>query len=99
MHFDFFQFTKNDAEGIEVWLKHNDVMGIPRRENHKLAKLKIGHPIRYKVNFKSDFTLSGGQERIFLEFDFVLEPGFDKDAVGSITLNLYSLSFSILSPV
>lgn len=48
-------------------------IGVPRRENHKFAELHPGNPIRYRINGKSDFTLSGRKQRSFYEFDYIFQ--------------------------
>lgn len=71
--FEIFEFKKTNVDSIEVWLKYSDTIGIPKRENHKIAELKIGKPIRFKINGKDDFTMSGRKQRTFSEFDYILE--------------------------
>lgn len=72
-NFEIFEFRKTDNDTFEVWLKYSDTIGSPKRENHKIAELKIGKPVRYKINGKDDFTLTGRKQRTFYEFDFLLE--------------------------
>jgi hypothetical protein len=71
--FEIFEFKKPNNDTIEVWLKYSDTIGIPKRESHKIAELKIGKPIRYKINGKDDFTMTGRKQRTFSEFDYILE--------------------------
>ena len=71
--FEIFELKKTNAEGIEVWLKYAETIGIPKRESHKIADLKIGKPIRFKINGKDDFTMTGRKQRVFSEFDYTLE--------------------------
>jgi len=47
-------------------------MGMPERNDHKIAELKAGKPIRYRTNGKSDFTMSGRKDRTFAEYDFII---------------------------
>ncbi|HMK04469.1 MAG TPA: hypothetical protein VK489_09765 [Ferruginibacter sp.] len=47
-------------------------MGIPERNDHKIAQLKAGKPVRYRTNGKSDFTMSGRKDRTFAEYDFII---------------------------
>lgn len=72
-NFEIFQLKKMDNDCIELWLNYSDVIGIPKRESHKIAELKVGKPIKFKINGKHDFTMSRGKQRTFSEFDFVLE--------------------------
>ncbi|MCF8232766.1 MAG: hypothetical protein K9J27_11310 [Bacteroidales bacterium] len=71
--FEIFDMRKTHNDSIEVWLKYSDTIGIPKRENHKIAELKVGKPIRFKINGKADFTLTGRKQRTFSEFDYILE--------------------------
>jgi hypothetical protein len=71
--FEIFEFRKTLNDSIEVWLKYSDTIGIPKRESHKIAELKIGKPIRFKINGKDDFTMTGRKQRTFSEFDYIIE--------------------------
>lgn len=71
--FELFNFRKTENDSIEVWLKYSDTIGLPKRENHKIAELKVGKPIRFKINGKEDFTMTGRKQRTFTEFDYILE--------------------------
>lgn len=74
--FEIFKLRKSVDDMFELeldYLANAMTIGIPERENHKLCDLKQAAPIRYKVNGKSDFTLTGRKERTFYEFDFILE--------------------------
>lgn len=71
--FEIFELRKTDNDSIEVWLKYSNTIGIPKRENHKIAELKVGKPIRFKINGKDDFTMTGRKQRTFSEFDYILE--------------------------
>ena len=52
---------------------HSMIIGLPERENHKMGELKPEIPLRYKINGKADFTLTGRKEREFYEFDYLFE--------------------------
>lgn len=71
--FEIFKLRKTDKDSIEVWLKYSDIIGMPKREDHKIAELKVGKPIRFKINGKDDFTMTGRKQRTFSEFDYILE--------------------------
>ena len=64
----------NGLYELEIDYSTNSVkIGIPARENHKICDLKMSKPIRYRINGKSDFTMSGRKERTFYEFDYIIE--------------------------
>lgn len=73
---EIFKIRKS-ADGfyeLEIDYSTNSMrIGIPERENHKFCNLKKHKPIRYKINGKSDFTMTGRKERTFYEFDFIIE--------------------------
>ena len=71
--FEIFELRKTDNDSIEIWLKYSDTIGIPKRESHKIAELKVGKPIRFKINGKDDYTMTGRKQRTFSEFDYILE--------------------------
>jgi len=71
--FEIFELKKTTSESIEIWLKYSETIGIPKRENHKIAELKQGKSIRFKINGKDDFTITGRKQRTFFEFDFIIE--------------------------
>lgn len=49
---ELFDFKIEEDESINVWFQYDDILGIPKRDNHKIAALHGGHTIRYKVNGK-----------------------------------------------
>ena len=69
--FELFEFKRLDNDNVEIWFNYADSIGIPKRQNHKIAELKKGQSIRYKVNGKDDFTMTGRKQRTFSEYDFV----------------------------
>jgi len=74
--FELFKIKKTNEDLYELFLDYtgNDLkIGFPKRDNHKIADLKPNKPIRYQINGKSDFTLTGRKERSFQEFDFIIE--------------------------
>jgi hypothetical protein len=74
--FEFFKLKKSNKDTYEVFLDYESNskrIGIPKRENYKICDLKHSKPIRYKINGKSDFTLTGSKERTFYEYDFIIE--------------------------
>ena len=74
--FEIFKIRKSDDGWYELEINYtaNSMrIGIPERENHKFCNLKRSKPIRYKINGKSDFTMSGRKERTYYEFDFIIE--------------------------
>lgn len=73
---EIFKIRKTDSELFEIeidYAANSMSIGVPERENHKFCDLKKDKPIRYKINGKSDFTMTGRKERTFYEFDYVFE--------------------------
>jgi len=71
--FELFEFRKSGPECIELWLIHLATEGFPARDGHKIADLKKGVPIRYRVNAKTDFEHWRREQRMFIEYEYVLE--------------------------
>jgi hypothetical protein len=72
--FEIFSISKNTESYFELSLSYNHFsIGEPKRENHKICNLKLNSPIRYRINGKSDFTMSGGKERTYYEYDYIIE--------------------------
>ncbi len=71
--FEIFKFIKNENGIMEIWLNYANSIGLPKRENHKIAELRLGKPIWYKINGKHDFTMTGRKQRSFAEFDYSIE--------------------------
>ncbi len=72
-NFEIFEFKRAANASIEVWLKYSPKIGVPKRESHKIAELKIGKPIRFKINGKDDHAMTGNRQRAFSEFDYIME--------------------------
>ncbi len=73
--FEIFRIKRSD-DVYELFLDYTSNalrIGIPKRDNHKICELKPSKPVRYKINGKSDFTMSGRKERSFCEFDYIIE--------------------------
>ncbi len=74
--YELFKIKKTDHGTYTIELDyaaHSGKIGIPKREKHKVFDLKLSQEMRYKLNGKSDFTLTRGKERTFHEFDFIIE--------------------------
>jgi hypothetical protein len=71
--FEIFEFRRAMDGVFELWLNYRSIIGIPKRENHKIAELREGKPVRYMINGKDDFSLSGRLQRTFYEFDYIIE--------------------------
>lgn len=55
------------------YTSNSSLLGMPQRSDHKIAELRPGHPVRLRINGKSDFTLSGRKQRTYFEFDHIFE--------------------------
>jgi hypothetical protein len=74
--FGIFKLEKNQENNFTLHLGYSENkfnIGVPGRDNHQIAELKPHQPIRYRINGKSDFTLSGRKQRTFNEFDYFIE--------------------------
>jgi len=73
---EIFRIGKAEPDGFELFLDYKDMIntiGHPRREDHKFAELRSGKAVRYRINGKSDFTLSGRKQRHFHEFEYIIK--------------------------
>lgn len=73
--FEIFQLEKQPPAAFGLWLNYsaNDaIIGLPRRQNHQIAALPPGGAVRYRLNGKADFTLSGRKQRTYTEFDYII---------------------------
>lgn len=74
--FEIFKIRKAGSDTYELFVEYAEnamKIGIPERINHKICELKQSKPVRYQINGKSDFTMSGRKARTFYEFDYVIE--------------------------
>jgi len=88
--FEIFKIRKSYKNTYELFINYSSNsmhIGIPKREDHKFCELKRNRPIRYKINGKSDFTMSKGKERTFYEFDFIIEWIGSADKIEFCELN------------
>lgn len=73
--FELFHFVK---DGEEFNLHFNSqalstTSSLKGREDHKIAKLRSGKPVRYAVNTKNDFSLTGRRQRSYQEYEYIIE--------------------------
>ena len=75
--FEIFKISKNQPDRFDFFLDYianSTLLGIPKRENHKIFELRKEKPIRYKINGKSDFTAGfRRKQRTFYELDYIFE--------------------------
>lgn len=74
--FEIFKIERNENGGFEIHLNYSanrHYIGLPEREDHRIAVLYKDKPIRFKINGKADFTLSSRKQRTFYEYDYILE--------------------------
>ncbi|AVV48925.1 hypothetical protein [Leptospira santarosai] len=70
--FDIFQFEKVSESSIKI-IYDGTNFGVPKRFPFDLSILKVGIPLRLKMNWKSDYSFSSGMERKFYEYDYIIE--------------------------
>lgn len=74
--FEIFNIEKNEDSEFKLdflYGLNKTYIGEPKREDHQIAKLTIDQPVRFSVNGKSDSTMTGGKERTYCEFDYIIE--------------------------
>lgn len=74
-HIEIFSIVNNDGcFGIQLnYTSNSFLIGKPERKNHTIANLCSTSPFRYRINGKSDFTMTGRKQRTFTEFDYSFE--------------------------
>jgi len=88
--FELFKIAKTQQDCYELFLNytsHKLAIGIPERQNHKFGVLNSGKGIRYKINGKSDFTMTWRKERSFYEYDYIFEFIGSVDKIEFLPLN------------
>lgn len=73
--FELFSLVKQ-GDGFDLYLEGerlSHVLGMPARTMHKCGELKLGAPLRFRINGESDFSMSSRQQRRFMEFDYLIE--------------------------
>ncbi len=68
---NIFRFRKEEKIEVELAWDYGK-LGIPERENFKLAELKLDKPIEVSIDGKHDFSMTGRRQRTFVEHNFVL---------------------------
>ena len=59
-------------DDLELFLKYDQwEIGIPERDNFKLAMLNEAQPVEIKINGKTDSSLTSGRERVFKEQQYI----------------------------
>lgn len=85
---EFFRLKKNNNGNFELFLDYEELLiGIPKRENHKICEFGVDRSVRYKINGKSDFSMTAGKERAFNEFDYIFEHKGCVDNIEFMDLN------------
>lgn len=74
--FEIFKIEKKQPGIFNLCLNYTAnkfAIGIPERNDHKIAEIKLNKPVRFKFNGKSDFTMTGRKQRTFAEYDYLIE--------------------------
>lgn len=96
--FDIFKLKFDTESQLDITLNyhaHAFSIGEPSRNNHKIYSLKPGNSIRYRINGKSDFTMSGRKERTYAEYDYIFEWLGRADCIEFVTEDKISFTKSI----
>ncbi len=75
--FELFKIRNKEENIFELFLDYGPNafrIGVPNRTNHKIAELTSEKSILFRINGKSDFTMSGRKQRTFYEFEYLFEP-------------------------
>lgn len=73
--FEIFKIKNTENSNYELFLNYSGnelFIGVPKRLDHKIAEVKINQSISYKINGKSDFTLTAGKQRTFTELEYII---------------------------
>lgn len=73
---EIFDLRRNNDGFFEIFLnyeKHAFFLGVPKRQNHKIADLKPNKCFSFLINGKSDFTMTGRKQRTFYEHEYFFE--------------------------
>lgn len=71
---ELFRINKMDSGKFELFLTYDTMLwGVPKRDDHKICEFGIGTPVRYRINGKSDFSMTAGMRRCFYEFDYIFD--------------------------
>ena len=66
--------AKNGSFSLHLnYSLHQLRIGLPQRENHKVAVLLPNETLRYRINGKSDDNWTSPQQQIFIEHDYVIQ--------------------------
>ena len=82
--FEIFRIEKKQPDTFNLYLNYTGnkfAIGIPERNDHKIAGIKLNKPVRYKFNGKSDFTMTGRKQRTFAEYDYLIEYAGQADKI------------------
>lgn len=74
---ELFKIRNKEGDIFELFLDYKANVfriGVPNRTNHKIAELTSEKSILYRLNGKSDFTMTGRKQRTFYEFEYLFEP-------------------------
>jgi len=88
--FELFSIERNGSGDFELYLRYGlnqFSIGEPKRDDHKLYNLEKGKPIEITINGKSDSTLTSGAERIYIEYDFIIEYMGEVNKVNFVALS------------
>lgn len=73
---ELFQIEKTGPATFDISLHysaHAALIGLPRRQDHRIAVLRAGEPVCYRINGKADFSLSGRRQRTYTEYHYLFE--------------------------
>ena len=82
--FEIFRIEKKQPDTFNLYLNYSGnqfAIGVPGRDDHKIAEIKLNKPVRYRLNGKSDFTMTGRKQRTFAEYDYLIEYSGQADKI------------------
>ncbi len=92
--FEIFKITKTSKSAFEFtlnYLSNQNSIGLPKREDHKIADLRRGKPFSYRINGKID----GHSQRVFMEYKYVVQSLGEVDSVEFKSLNRIEVDKSL----
>lgn len=97
--FGMFSIEKSSSGEFDLFigLTENPFSSEPVQNNYKLCTLKKETPVEILVNSKSDFTMTGRKQRIYSEYDCIIQYWGDVSEVKFLTMNKIGIEREIPS--
>lgn len=99
--FGMFSIEKSASEDFDLFisLTENPFDSVPTHNSYKLCTLKKGIPVEILVNSKSDFTMTGRKQRIYSEYDCIIQYWGEVSDVAFISVSKIGIEREIPSGI